>query len=441
MTPLELEAVNGWLVANGPVFCPLIRAGQDPAVICPLGQPFLTPAKPDASALPTSPGNVRVSVHPGATGLGATPIREAGPFLVRQDTTLSPWSCLQSLDGRRAVRPRPGAGRHVPLRRHGTENRPGPMLRRVTSEPERARDEEPPGRSLDVAPTRLRGSGGGRGRAIAALTMVALVIAGAVGLAQATTHIDRPIAIVAPPASASIAAPTPSMASASTPPGPVAALLDRTSPRLRPADLAAQIRDGSLENRLVFVDGELSTTPVGCRSLATVRVGCVDLAIPGVGVPVHAAQPWLVRAPAPPLGAWLVTVVRAGALVYLGSLLPDRAVPASIPELDRKLSDAGRDTSPGALFQANGTLVTNIPSPCNNLCPPPPPYLADGRNWDNPALPETGTVVDVVRNAPEIPQDMERFDGTFLLARTSDGSGWEVVARYVPANAVRVQVP
>ena len=134
-------------------------------------------------------------------------------------------------------------------------------------------------------------------------------------------------------------------------------------------------------------------------------------------------------------------VVRAGGLVYLGSLLPDRDVPASIPDLDRQLAGVGRDAQPGSLFQANGTLVTNIPSPCNDLCPPPPPYFADGRNWSNPALPETGTVVDVVKNAPEIPLDTERFDGTFLLGRDRDGTGWQVVARYVPANAVRVQVP
>jgi hypothetical protein len=85
--PMLVAPVDGWLVDNGPVFCPLIRAGQDPAVICPLGQPFLTPAKPDASALPTSPGNVEVSVHPAAAGVGGTPTREAGPFLVRQGTT------------------------------------------------------------------------------------------------------------------------------------------------------------------------------------------------------------------------------------------------------------------------------------------------------------------------------------------------------------------
>jgi hypothetical protein len=271
--------------------------------------------------------------------------------------------------------------------------------------------------------------------------MVVVVIVSGVGLAQATRYTDRPIAIVAPTATASIVAPTPSHASASTPPDPVAALLDRTSPRLRPADLAKQVRDGSLENHLVFVDGELSATPIGCRSLATIRVGCVDLAIPGVGVPVHAAQPWLVWAPEPPLGAWLVTVVRAGTLVYLGSLLPDRSAATSLPDLDRQLFNGGRGMSLGSLFQADGTLVTNIPSPCNNLCPPPPPYLADRRNWDNPALPETGTVVDVVRNAPEISLDAERFDGTFLLARTGDGSGWQVVARYVPSRAVRVQVP
>jgi hypothetical protein len=276
------------------------------------------------------------------------------------------------------------------------------------------------------------------------LAVVAVVIAGAVGMAQVTNRTDRPIAVVASPA----ATPTgPEVttsvdeAVASPTLGPVAAILDRTSARLKPSDLAAQVRDGSLEGQLVFVDGELSVRPVGCRSLATVRTACVDLAIPGLGLPVHAAQPSMALSPSPPLGAWLVTVARAGTLVYLGSLVPDRDVPTSIPELERQLADRARERLEGTLFQANGTLVTNIPSPCNNLCPPPPPYLADERNWDNPALPETGTAVSVVRNAPEIPVDTERFDGTFLLSRTGDGTQWQVVARYIPSHSIRVQVP
>ena len=314
----------------------------------------------------------------------------------------------------------------------------------MTSEQERARDEELPGRSLDVAPTRLRGSGGGRGRGLTVLAAVAVVIAGAVGLAQVTNRTDRSIALVQPSAATTsrpdVTAPV-DVAVASPTLGPVAAILDRTSTRLRPSDLAARVRDGSLEGQLVFVDGELSVRPVGCRSLATVRTACVDLAIPGLGLPVHAAQPSMVWSPAPPLGAWLVTVARAGALVYLGSLVPDRDVPTSIPALERRLAGSPGKQPEGTLFQANGTLVTNIPSPCNNLCPPPPPYLADGRSWSNPALPETGTVVSVVRNAPEIPADTERFDGTFLLSRTGDGTEWQVVARYVPAHSIRVQVP
>jgi hypothetical protein len=315
------------------------------------------------------------------------------------------------------------------------------MLGPVTSEPERAREAEPPGRSLDVAPTRLRGSGGGRGRGVAALAVIAVAIAGGIGLAQVTTNANRPIAIVAPSTPAALATPTPGpVETASTAPDQVAAILEKTSVRLRPGDLATEVRDGALDNRLVFVDGELSVTPVGCRSLATVRVGCVDLAIHGLGVPVHAAEPWMVWTPAPPLGAWLVTVVRGGGLVYLGSLVPDRQVPSSVPELERQLAEPGGTRPQGSLFQANGTLVTNIPSPCNDLCPPPPPYLADERGWGNPALPETGTPVRVAREAPEIPADTERFEGTFLLARDGE-AGWQVVARYVPSHAVRVQAP
>jgi hypothetical protein len=294
------------------------------------------------------------------------------------------------------------------------------------------RDAEPPGRSLEVEPTRLLGSGGGRGRAVTVVGAIALLLAGAVGLAQRGSE-PRDRTAVAPATTATV------VASVAPTAGPAADVLHATSVRVSAAALAAGVHDGSLDGRLVFVDGTLSAAPVDCRNLAAVRRGCHDLEIAGVGVPVHAADPSVVSRPGPPLGAWLVTVVRADGLVYLGSLVPRRDVPASIAELERQLADQAKPA--GSLFQANGTLVTNIPSPCNNLCPPPPPYLADEASWDNPALPETGTVVDVVRDAPEIPLDTERFDGTFLLAPTKDGGRWRVVARYVPANAVRVLVP
>lgn len=103
--PMLVAPVDGWLVDNGPVFCPLIRAGQDPAVICPLGQPFLAPARPDASALPTSPGNVEVSVDLAAAGVGGTPTREAGPFLVRQ--VLVPTTCDPPTTCRGGLFPKP----------------------------------------------------------------------------------------------------------------------------------------------------------------------------------------------------------------------------------------------------------------------------------------------------------------------------------------------
>ncbi len=266
-----------------------------------------------------------------------------------------------------------------------------------------------------------------------------MALVAGVALGQLRTPTPPPVARIAPatPPVVSVSDPaTPSDAASADP----ATLADATPPRLRAVDLATQIRDGTLDGRLVFVDGELAVTPVGCTSLATVRRACAELAIPGVGVAVEPAEPSVALAPAP-LGTWLVTVVRAGTLVYLGSLVPDRDVPTSVPALDRQLATAPDDRPQGSLFQANGTLVTNIPSPCNNLCPPPPPYLADGRNWANPALPETGTVVDVARNAAEIPADTERFDGTFLLARGADDGRWQVVARYVPSRAVRVQVP
>jgi hypothetical protein len=319
------------------------------------------------------------------------------------------------------------------------------MLGRVTKGAGMGRDEDAPARSLDVAPTPVRDARGGRRRGAIVLAVVGAAIAAAVGSAQLgdvgvahVAEVDHDVVGVAPSgnASASLAALLASPAI-----GPAAAIVDATPVRLRPAEVATRVRDGSLDGRLVFVDGVLQVTPVGCRSLATVGHGCVDLAIPGIGVPIRAAQASLAGVAAPPLGAWIVTVARAGSLVYLGSLVPEEDVPAGIPELERQLLDSARDTADGTLFQADTTLVTRVASGCTDVCPPPPPYLADAPATGDPARPEAGTAVEIAIDAPEIPADAGRVDGTFLLARTGNGTQWRVVARYVPSRAVRVLVP
>ena len=69
-----------------------------------------------------------------------------------------------------------------------------------------------------------------------------------------------------------------------------AEVLAQTSPRLSRQDLATQVMDGSLHGRLVFVDGTLRSAPVRCQGIARGTVGCVDLRIVGLGLPVSAGD-------------------------------------------------------------------------------------------------------------------------------------------------------
>ncbi len=139
---------------------------------------------------------------------------------------------------------------------------------------------------------------------------------------------------------------------------------------------------GLIDEQLVFVDGDLRITPVRCQSPAQGSVGCVELEIPGIGLPVWAggdAIPW--RGDPPP-GAWIVTVARSRGLVYLGSLVPDPAVPNALDGLTRRLFAGELAEPPRTLFEVDGWLVVNPPSPCYRPgvsatpCPLPVPFLA-----------------------------------------------------------------
>lgn len=80
--PMGVEGVDGWLVVDGPMFCALQRPGQ--ASTCPPGRSLLSAGEPDANGDIGSTRVVRAIIHKGAPGIGQLPIREQGPFLVRQ---------------------------------------------------------------------------------------------------------------------------------------------------------------------------------------------------------------------------------------------------------------------------------------------------------------------------------------------------------------------
>jgi hypothetical protein len=302
---------------------------------------------------------------------------------------------------------------------------------------------KPPARALDVAPTRLQASGGGRRRGIVALAAIAAVIGGAVGLAQLATP-DRPAhRTVLAPTSAVAATPATTAVPPTTMPRVLRVPTTLAIPaRVRPADLAGAVHDGSLDGRLVFVDGSMEVTPVRCGSLKEGWHGCVDLAVAGLNVPLwtgDSVRPWPGD---PPAGAWLVTVARTGGLVYLGALLPDPERVAGITALEAKLDTRGHpDTGPADLFEVEGSLVPLPRRSCPEGCQAASPILVDKLASVSELMSTSGISVEVDAGTPEVDVDAAVVQGTFLVARAADRDGWRIVARYDPAQSFRVLAP
>jgi hypothetical protein len=293
-----------------------------------------------------------------------------------------------------------------------------------------------------------------RGAPLAVLGLVIAAIVGAVALAQGMPS------VVQPPIS--ILVPTPLLAPVATPPaGPVQTPgqpPDAVPPRLKVADLTAAVGNGSLDGRLVFIDGTLTVDKVPCEPPGGGRGRpCVELAVPGLGIEVRpepVAMPWR---GIPPAGAWIVTVARDGRLGYLGSLLPSRVTANDATELVARLLN-GDLPSRGSLFQLDGFLVANSSEPCERpdpspTTPCPAPFLA-AEEPSEEGVPRSNRGADV-----ELPASVVDIDpgdivtpGTFLLtppeacdlAEATEAcadQNWTVVARYEPARSVRVLVP
>lgn len=313
-------------------------------------------------------------------------------------------------------------------------------------------------RDLDVPPAPVRDPRGSGRAGLIALVAITAVIVAAIGIAQvvpstpasspraSTTRSAVPASAAASPSGEAPLAPDPS------------ALLAGSPPRLSREALAAAVRDGSLDGRLVFVEGVMRATRVACDGEPEASAGCVDLEIPGIGVPVwpgeitvpvrpgQADTPWPVE---PPPDAWLVTVARAGGLVYLGSLVPSEDGPRTIDGIADGFGPRGRDWLNGTLFEADGYLVVNPAHPCRQTgrsatpCPAPSPFLSYSEPLTNGILvSDAGARVELSAPMPGIDPDAVATAGTFLVAPPAgDGAPWRVVARYEPSWAVRVVVP
>ncbi|HYO44767.1 MAG TPA: hypothetical protein VES19_16330, partial [Candidatus Limnocylindrales bacterium] len=273
-----------------------------------------------------------------------------------------------------------------------------------------------------------------------------IALASAVGLAQLVPAPVEPVRVsfAVPTLAPSVAAGTSAPRDTASPaPDPVT-ILAGTTPRMRRDALAAAVLDGSLDGRIVFIDGTLDVTPVRCQSLAQGSGGCVDLAIPGLGLPVWQGEDAVPWPGAPPPGSWLVTVARTGGLVYLGSLVPRQGDPPPISGVPV----GGTAEADGTLFEAAGFLVRHPfhtcfrPGVAATPCPSPPPFLAEDDPLAEGILTtDAGEEVDLASPLVDIEPDAIVIPGTFLVQRARAGTRWLVVARYVPSRAARVLVP
>jgi hypothetical protein len=296
------------------------------------------------------------------------------------------------------------------------------------------------------------------------VAVIAIIMAGVVTASMTPPNPRASIAPSRPSSTAPASAPSvpPTLDAISSPvatSGPVAnspvpghdaaAILAGTTPRLSRDHLVAGVRDGSLEGRLVFVDGVMHSTPAGCIDPAREPLDCVELEIPGLGLPVmpgDSATPWPGD---PPPGAWLVTVARGDGLVYLGSLVPWPDGPRGLTGLRMPLSRRGGVPPHGSLFEVDGFLVADPGSSCGIVgpdatqCPAPPPFLAEDQPLaDGIRVSDAGEEVVLTGSVPGVDPSAVVTPGPFLVVPVGPGGDpWRIVARYEPAHSVRVLVP
>jgi hypothetical protein len=307
---------------------------------------------------------------------------------------------------------------------------------------------------VEIPPTRVSRRARRGPYVLLAIGIAGLV--GAVALAQLTPDQEQPpISIVLP-----TAPPAPTAAPAAVPTPTIGPPPDPAPPRLTPRDLTAAVADGSLDGRLVFIDGTLDVTETDCAPSQDGRGGpCVDLKVPGLGLDVRpepVAMPWRGE---PPPGAWIVTVAKNGRLGYLGSLVPSPVMAGDATEMVVRLLN-GDLRSAGSLYQLGGFLVVNPIRPCDRPdasratpCPLAPPFLAAEAPLADGSL-HSNRGGDVALATPVVDVDPAALvtPGLFLLTppatcdldESPDGCvdvPWTVVGRYEPTRSVRVLVP
>jgi hypothetical protein len=319
-------------------------------------------------------------------------------------------------------------------------------------------DAEPPDPSallhLSVSPVQLPGSGRGRRSALTALVVLGGAIAAAVVVAQvAPNAVER----TPPPVAASAASgvPSPTLPDSLAPAG--------LPPRVTSAELAQQVRHGTLEGRLVFVEGRLEAIPAPCDVTPARDHACVRLAVGGLALPVNAGAGASAGPGTPSPKAHLVLAVERGQLTYLGSLVASPDAPPTIGELTDQLLEPGLADPPHTLFDMEGYLVVNpvhgcpVPAPDAAPCPDPPPFMAEDEPLEGGMLrSDAGARVDLEPGVVDVDPATTVTAGTFLVTMapgepcqaarpaavcTPEAVRWTVVARYRPDRSVLVAIP
>jgi hypothetical protein len=302
-----------------------------------------------------------------------------------------------------------------------------------------ARDD---GLSMDEAPGDLRvpvaplpGGGPSRGRRtlVAGLVAIVVVVGAAAWLAQA---------FPAGPAAASLSAALPATAVPTVGPNTLAPRLDRST-------FAARVRDGALEDRLVFADAELRR--VYCENEGIPTCAAPKLSIPGLPVDIVAGDPVRGRSLVVPHRALLVFLVHRERLEYYGSLLTHPDGSPTLAELTAEVESADPAAREPTLRDAGGWLVigagcrvTPAATPCASM-----PFLADDEPLPDGTLrSDAGTRVALSDAVWGIDPASDGVTPGPFLVRPTDAArqaagvpAWEIVARYDPPRSVRVVIP
>ena len=238
--------------------------------------------------------------------------------------------------------------------------------------------------------------------------------------------------------------------------------------RLSAARLVLGIADGSLDGRLVLIDGSLRLVPQPCPS-PTTAASCALPSIIGLeGVPVAWDREILVSVTAASGDGTVPGLVRAGTLVatphdrglvLLGYLAGDVERPLPFADLVSQFLYSRAD--PLALHPVSGWLIVDatrgcLRTPDASPCPALPPRITDLEPTAE-GFNRSGTEVEVAVSNPASGIDPRQVvtPGPFLV-RLGIGRlvcpentgcagrpawGWTVVARYDPGAAVLVEIP